>query len=178
MTLLADDGVVAVGRAFDELRCLCKLGRPLDLFLRGIKLAVGDVVADGVREEEGVLEYESNALSELPQLKFTDVDAIDCNRAAVYVVEAWDEAGHGGLSGGGGSDESDRGSGGHAQREVAQDWQARLVGEGDVIEADCALSLRQLAGVGGFADGWFLLEDIPDARRGGHCALASCNHLA
>ena len=54
---LADDGVVAVGRAPDELVRLGGLGRRHDLLVGRVGSAEGDVVAHGAREEARLLQH-------------------------------------------------------------------------------------------------------------------------
>ena len=56
---LADDGVVLLGEALDELVAVGDACRFLDLVHRGVRLAVADVLGDGAVEEEVVLQHDA-----------------------------------------------------------------------------------------------------------------------
>ena len=74
---LADHGVEPVGERLDELRGSGDLGRPTDLLVGRVGAAVGDVVADGVGEEERVLEHDADLASQRVERDVAHVDAVD-----------------------------------------------------------------------------------------------------
>jgi hypothetical protein len=85
---LADDGVVALRAAHDELVGVGGAGRRLDLFEGGVRSAVGDVVAIEMEKRKG-------SSSTTPTLARSDVErhvahvvAVDRDGAVGHVVEA------------------------------------------------------------------------------------------
>ena len=71
---LADDGVVAVGEAFDELVRLREPRRALDARVGELGRAEGDVLAHGVGEEERVLRDDADRAAERGQREVADVE--------------------------------------------------------------------------------------------------------
>ena len=96
--LLADDGVVAVGQADHELVRLDRARRGFDVGVVGIGPGERDVVADGVGEEERVLEHDADLLAQRRERDVADVDVVDADRAFVHVVEARQQQPDGGLA--------------------------------------------------------------------------------
>ena len=107
---LADHGVVAVRQLLDELVCLRGLRRPLDLLVRGVEDAERDVLADGGREEEGILGDDADLAPERAARDVADVDAVDEHAALGRVVEARHERGERRLARAGVADQRDRSS--------------------------------------------------------------------
>lgn len=105
--LLADLGVVPGGQRPDEPLGLGGAGGRLDLLLGGAGVPVGDVGADGVGEEEGVLRDQSDRAAQGLVRQLADVVAADADRAAVGVVEPGQKEGDGGLAAAGGPDDGD-----------------------------------------------------------------------
>ena len=64
---LADHGVVAVGERADELVGVGGDGGGVDLLVGGVGPAVGDVVADGDREEEGLVLDDADGGAQAPR---------------------------------------------------------------------------------------------------------------
>src|SRR5690606_41063116 len=87
-SVLADGGVVAVGQFADEAVGLGGAGGGGDLFVGGVGPAVRDVVADGVGEEEGVLEDQPDRGAQGRGGQFPHVVAADEDGTPGDVVEA------------------------------------------------------------------------------------------
>ena len=95
---LADHRVVALGQVADELVGPGGRGRGLDLVERRRRLAVGDVVPDRDREEEGLVEHDADVGPQAGQGEVAHVVAVDLDRAVRHVVEAGQQPGHGRLA--------------------------------------------------------------------------------
>ena len=129
---MADEGV-GVGQ----------LGGGPDLFIRGVQLAVADVVGNGAGEEVGILQDDAQRLPQRVLADLPDVDAVVGDGSLLDVVEAVDEVGDGGLSGAGGAHEGDLLAGLGKEGDVVEHRLIRIVAEGDVVEAHVAPQLCQ-----------------------------------
>jgi len=134
---LADDGVVTIRQAGDEivdvggLRCL------LNLVLGGVRTGKADVDGDGVVEQEGFLGDHTDMGCEGIEGEITQVVVVNADAALLGIIQARDEIGQRGLAGAAGADK--RGQLAGLDREV------------DVLEGDRA----GLAGSAGFRLGLF-----------------------
>ncbi len=124
----------------DELVGAGRLGRGHDLVPGGRRLAVGDVVADRHREEEGLVEDHADVGPQAGQGQVADVVAVDLDRAVLHVVEAGEQAGHGRLAGTGPADDGHGLARGDVEVEVGQHQLlgVLVVGEVHVAEPDVA----------------------------------------
>ncbi|MCH8201029.1 MAG: phytase, partial [Chloroflexi bacterium] len=96
----------------------------------------------------------------------------------MHLVKARQQLGDGGLAAAGGANEGDGRASRDAQVEVAEDGVALDVGELDVFEDEIAAAVGHGPGVRRPGDRGALAEDVPDARGGGHGALAGGYQLA
>jgi hypothetical protein len=134
----ADAGVVAVGQAEDEIVDLGQAGGVFDLVLGGAGAAVGDVVADGVIEQHGVLRDDADCVPQAGLGVIADISAVDHYAPGGDVVEAEEQAGDGGFAGAGGSNDGDFMAGGDVEGDAFEDFALRRVAEPDVLEGDGA----------------------------------------
>jgi hypothetical protein len=95
---LADQGLVAVGQALDELVGVRPPSRLLDLLGAGVRPAVGDVLEDGAGEERGLLRHEADCSPQVGQGDLPDVPPAPGDEAARRVPEAEEKGGDGGLA--------------------------------------------------------------------------------
>ena len=105
---LADDRVVAILEAHDEVVGLRILGR-LDDGLLG-RLAAqpkGDVLADRAREEEDILLDGRDLRAQRCHVPVAHIDAVDQDAPAADVVDAVDQLGQRRLAGAGLADDGD-----------------------------------------------------------------------
>ncbi len=138
--LLTDHRLVALGELVDELVCRGRTcGRP-HILIGGVGPAVGDVGADGVGEQETVLEHHTDPVPQLGQRPAADVDAIHGDGAGVGVEEPGQHGERGGLAAAGRPDQSHGLAGLDLEREPAEHLVAVAVGVGepDVAEGDAA----------------------------------------
>ena len=90
---LADQRVVPLGQALDELRHLRRLRGGAHLLLGGVGAAVGDVGPDRVGEEEGVLEHHPERRPQLRQTQLPHRHAAEAHPPVLRVVEAGEQLG-------------------------------------------------------------------------------------
>ncbi len=74
---LADGRLVFLGAARDEIVRVGPPGRRLHFLLGGTARAVGDVVVNGVVEEEGFLRHQANLLPEAAQVDIAQIEPVD-----------------------------------------------------------------------------------------------------
>ncbi|CAN4039547.1 RNA polymerase sigma factor sigX, partial [Dysosmobacter welbionis] len=129
-----EHGVVPLGQAADEVVGIGQGGGRLHLFIRGIQIAVADVLPDGAGEEVGVLQHDAQAA---PQVRLADVvdgDAVVTDLAVGNVVEPVDQVGDGGLAGAGGTHEGQLLARLGKEADVVEDGLALLIGEVHMVE--------------------------------------------
>jgi hypothetical protein len=73
-------------------------GSILNLGIRGIEIAVENVLEDRVVEENWLLHDEGHCMAEGLQVVIFDINIIDCEFAIVQVVEAHDQGDNGGFA--------------------------------------------------------------------------------
>ena len=105
---LADQRVVALGQALDELRHLRRLRRGDDLLVRGVRAAVGDVGADRVGEEEGVFEHHAQDGAQVRQPQLGQRHPTQPDLPDLRVIEAREQLGDRRLARTGWADQRDR----------------------------------------------------------------------
>ena len=145
---LADECLVALGQARDELVRVRAERRVLDLRVGRVVAAVRDVVAHGAVEQEHVLLHDREQAAVGLQVKLPDVDAVEQEPAARRIVEPRDEVRDRGLAGAAAADERDDGAARHAHAEVAHDGSVLAILERDVLELDLAHEPRRVRRVG------------------------------
>ena len=96
---LADDRVHAVGHVGDGFLQASTVRGVDDVGFGSAEAAIGDVVADGAREQEHVLLDNADLATQRGQRHRADVDAVDGDTAAFHVVEAWQQGADRGLAG-------------------------------------------------------------------------------
>ena len=113
-----------------------------DLGLSGVGASEGDVLRDGVGEEESLLGDEADVVTEVGERVFADGAAVDEDGSRRRVVEAGDEADQRGLAGASGADDGEGRSRGDAEVDVVEDFGASgWIGEVEVAEGDVAMEL-------------------------------------
>ena len=111
----------------------------------GVGATVGDVVADGVGEEEGLLLDEADVRAEHAEVPLAHIDAIDQHGPAGHIVEAGDELDDAALPAAGCADEAEDRAGRRIDAEIPQHRSpVARVGEGGVVEGDMAAHRRRM----------------------------------
>ena len=85
-----DHGVVAVGELADELVCLGKLARADQFRIARVRITPTQVLFDGSREENVLLEDDGNRISQGFEAVVANVDAADRDLSFGDVIQARD----------------------------------------------------------------------------------------
>ena len=135
-----------------------------DLRVRGLAVAVGDVVADRAREEERFLRNDAELLMKRDGVVLIHRNAIDTHSTRRCVVEARDELDHGRLAGTGLTDQRDRLARPNPHVDTTQGLvDRRRVTEMHVLEHDFAAQLRHRHRVRGCGYRRLCVEQLGDA---------------
>ena len=134
---LADEGVEAALELLDVLAQLGLLRGEGDLFRSGIFDAVGDVGADRIGEQEGVLRDVADIGAQFLERPFLRRNSIDAQLPRAGLDEARNQAGQRGLARTDAADDAQRSAGRDLQVDVAEDGDI-AVGEGEIVELDVA----------------------------------------
>ena len=145
--------------------------RRLHLRVAGVRPPVANVVADGVGEQEGVLQHDADAPPQAVLGHAANVLAVDGNGAALDVVEPFQQADDRGLAGPGGSHQGHGLARLRHQIHPLQHRRLRLVGEFHVAQLDAALRHHQRPGVGRVLDLRLLIQQLEDALGAGDRGL-------
>ena len=135
----------------------------LDLFVCRLRTAEGDVLADGRREEEGILRDHANLTPQRRERHRANVGAVDRHRAHLDVVEARHERGEARLACSGVADQRDDLPRLELQVDGTQHRAVGVVAEGDVIERHAAGAWWELGRAGLVADLLRLVDHLEDA---------------
>src|SRR5215211_680841 len=160
---LAEDGVVSVLEADDEVVGVGGTGNSLYLVVCGVQPAVGYVLPDGGPEEDRVLEYDPDLSPQRLELVVADVHAVYVDGALLGLIETQDQAGQRGLPGPRDTHQRDPLAGPDGERHVLQHAVIVPVVEGDVLEDDLARKLGGFDGARGVLDLRLHLQDPADA---------------
>ena len=163
---VAYHGVVAVLGLHDEVVGVGNLGSFDDLLHGGVFDTEGDVVVEGVVEEDGLLVDVADELAQLGYAHGLDVAAVDEHLSLVDVVVAWNEVNQRGLSGAGLSDDGYGLALGDDEVDVAQ-HPLFAVAEGDVAEGYLVAEGVDGMGAEGVLDGVLGQQYLVDALHGG-----------
>src|SRR3954471_2053333 len=145
---LADERVIALRQAHDELVGVGTARGVCDDGVGRIVPAVRDVVAYGAVEEKDVLLHDCEQIAIAAQLEVADVGAVEENAATRGIVEPRDQVSHRRFSGAAAAHERDDRSSGYGDVEIAHHRLAFVILERDVLEAQLAHERRRLAGAG------------------------------
>ena len=149
---LADRRLVAVGQAHDEIVDAGQPRRFLHLRRARRRVAVGDVVIDGVVEQHGVLGDHADGGAQGLLRHLADVLAVDEHAARIDVVEAEQDARDRRLARAAGADDGQGLAGGHRERDAFEHRTPGIVAEGDVFEFHPAAGDADRSGVRRVAD--------------------------
>src|SRR6185503_12368378 len=125
---LTDRRLVAVRQAHYELVEVSQAGRLLNLLLRAAVLAEGDVVADRVVEQHGVLRNHGNRLAHGRQRHLRYRRAIEQNAAGVRFEQARDESDDCRLAGAARPDDAERLACRDAEADAVENGTVRTIG--------------------------------------------------
>ena len=160
---LAHIGLKALGHGQNVLVDFRLLCRRDDLLHGGIRPAVADIFQHRIREQKHVLLDDADVLMEAPLGHVPDIQAVNGNAAAGYVVKPGNQLTQGGLSAAGGAYNGDGLPGIYFQTHVVKHRQIPVVGEGHAAHVDFALYVFQLFGILFVPDGRLRAHDLHEA---------------
>ena len=142
-----EHGLVALGQPGDEVVGVGQLGGVDALLVRGVQLAVADVVHHRAGEQVGLLEHHPQGAAQIGLADFVDVDAVVADFAVVNVVEPVNQVGDGGLACAGGPHEGDLLAGLGVQGHIMEHRLLRHIAEVHMLHIDVALQLLVGGGI-------------------------------
>src|SRR5215218_9672954 len=161
------DRIVALGKGRDEIVGVDHAGSSLNLLtrrLRGVAgTAVADVLRDGAREQERLLEHDPDVRPQVLAGELCHVPAVDKDPPFHRVVEARYQARYRRFAGSRRADERDRHAGIDHEVHVVQNGAAGVVREGHVFERDAAPCGAEFSGVLWVVWLRLFVEDVVDA---------------
>ena len=166
-TTVANHGVVAVLALHDEVVGIGYLSGLDDLFHRGVIYAEGDVVVEGVIEEDGLLVDVADEGTQFGDAYTLDVLAVDEYFTLLHIVVARHQVHEGTLAGAGLSHEGDGLALWHDEVDVLEHGTPFDVTEADVAQLHLLLEGWQRLRVLGLTDGVLGLENEIDTVHGG-----------
>src|SRR5215470_5694206 len=139
----ANDRVIALLEAFDELVAMGDSADFPDLIHRRVRLRELDVFRDRAVEEEIVLEHDSEVGAVIAQFDAVQLSPVNPDHAGFGPVEIHDQADQGALARSAGTDQGRGRSGRGFERNAFQHWNAFVVFEDHLFELDVAADAIQ-----------------------------------
>ena len=109
--------------------------RRLDLGLGRLGAAIGDVVADRIVEQHGILRHDPDGAAQAILRHLGDILAVDGHGTALHIIEAIEDAAERRFAGAGMADDGELGTRRHIEGHVAEDLAALVIAEIDMREA-------------------------------------------
>ena len=134
-----------------------------DLVVGRVEAAVADVLHDRLREQERLLEDDTELPSQRRLGRVPDVGSVDPRRSALDLVEARQKVNDRRFPRSGRSHQRDRLSGLRVKADVPEHLDVGDVGERHVVELDCALNLGEIHGIDSIAQVRRLVEHFEDS---------------
>jgi len=145
--------------------------RALDLLVRRVRRAEGDVLPHRGREEERILRNHADRAPQRVELHSANIGAVERDAPRRDVVEARQERRERRLPGTGVPDERDGAAGRDLEVDPVQHRPARRVLERDALVAHEPVTCRKLARVGRIRDVLRLVDHLEDSLAGRRRAL-------
>ena len=174
---LADQRIVGVGQAEDELVGAGGAGGGDDLLPRGVRPAVGDVLGHRAVEQKRLLQDDADVAAVFLDGEGADVRAVDQDGPLGDVVEAADQVDDGGLARPAGADQPDHLAGGDVQVDRLQHGPAAVV-EAHAAELDLPAEPAGMDRVDGLGDAGHAVEDGENPLGAGAGPLHGRHHAA
>ena len=134
----ADLSGIAFGHFQNKFMDFGGLRRSFDLFTRGIRAAVGDVVIDGIIEQNRILRHDADQGMKAILRNVAHILPIDAECAARNIVEPEQQTANGGFSRPRRADKGQCLARADGDRDIFQDRPCGFIGEVDVIEPNLA----------------------------------------
>ena len=135
---LAYLGIQPLRQTPDEVFQLGHAQRLPDLLFAGAGSTIGDVEADGIVEQHGILRHNTDVLAQAFLADAADVLPVDTDAAAIHVIEAEQQTRQGRLASAAGTYHRQRMPRRDGEADPMQDRSISLIGKGHIVEADAA----------------------------------------
>ena len=168
---VAEHRIVPQRHGADEVVGTRRLCRRKDLFVRGVGLAIGDVVADGAAEQPGILQDHAHQGAQVPAGHAGNVHAVDGNAPALQFVKPHQQVDQRGLARPGGADDGDFVARPGREGHVLHQNVVVAVTEAHVFKAHFAAGRGQELGLRRVGRFLLLVEQAEHALRRRHRAL-------
>lgn len=167
--VFAEEGVVALGEARDEVVGLGVAGGGFDLLVVDLVIeAVADVVPYGLVEDDGFLGDDADVAVPGGGLEVAEVDAVDEYLTFLWLKQAEEDVEEGGFAAAGGADEGDVFAAVDAQGDAGEDVRvAGVVAEAEVAAFDGVGEAGEGGVAIGLTDVRLGMEDFVDAVEAG-----------
>ena len=119
-----------------QARCL------VYLFIRGIQLAVSDILHDGSGKQMGILQHDAQRTAQIRFFDLVDIDSVIADFSVLYIIKTVDQVGDRRFSCAGGANECQLLSGLRIQRYVMQNHLIVRIAKGQIEEPHVSLQLR------------------------------------
>mmetsp|Transcript_11177 Transcript_11177/g.22870 ORF Transcript_11177/g.22870 Transcript_11177/m.22870 type:complete len:235 (-) Transcript_11177:1126-1830(-) len=131
-TLVSDLRVVTIGQLGNKIMRIGQFGSFFNLFLRRVRVSVGNVVTNGGGKECGFLSNVSNQGPQITDINILDIGPIQLDCSRLWIIKTFQQAHDGGFSTSGGSDKGHDLSGHNFGGKVGQNGICRTGGVGKV----------------------------------------------
>ena len=175
-SVLADDGLVALGEALDEAVGVGCLGGGDHLLVGGVGSAEGDVVPHGSGGQPGLLQHHAVVLPKGVAGDLTDIKAVHRNASLAHVVEAHEQVDERGLTASRGAYDGHPLTAGERKIQIPYQLLIGGIGEGHVGQGHAPLHVGQGHGIGGVGGLGFRLDQLKEAGGAGHGVLQLGDH--
>src|SRR5262245_30652179 len=109
-----------------------------NLLLRGFGMAEGDIRGNGIAEEKRLLKDEADVLPQLIQIERSQVVAIECNRAARWIIKPAEQTQQRALTRASRAQNADARAGRDFQVEIAENWRTRNILKPQTVQRNIA----------------------------------------
>ena len=92
-------GINTVRQFSDKFLRIGRADSSPHLFISGIQAAIEHIILDGRIEKKGILGHQADLVAKGPQLRFTDIHAVNIDFTAGDFIEPWKQVGNGGFAG-------------------------------------------------------------------------------
>src|SRR6185312_5153650 len=158
-----DDGAELVRQLLDELHRVRGFRSLYDVGVGSVGPAVSDVLPDGARKQDSILQHETDLAAQRILLDLLDVVTIDFDDTVNGIVEASDEVDDGRLARAGGTDQRDRLARLDLDVHIPENGLVFRIPEVDVLDADLTLDRWQVARTGRIAHLVLVAQHFLDA---------------
>ena len=134
--VIADDGIVSLGEAFDEAMRVGSLRGSNDFCIRSMWFADRDILFDGRRLDPRVLKHHTVGTAQTVSRDIADVSAVHEDLTAVYVVKAHEQSDQRSFAA---TRRADDGNAASVRNEYGKITDQRLIlriGEGDITDVN------------------------------------------